>query len=301
MPAPIAIHHTPLSLEGGQHGSGGTTQAAQWAVERVYYVGRQAADPGQEPCGAFLSGVEGASSVSEVAAWMRSEVMHNERRNGRIGEQIIASFPADFDRSQRVATVERFAADVTDGGKIPWFGGIHDLGADARHSHAHMVFRHRLSAHERAALKANGQRVVKGQTKLGWLSKAPTRDSPGSTERFRSSWAAACNAVAAEAGSRLRVEHRSVARQIAGDDAPRHRPTPHERAQYALARCEAKGRAITEHATTRLDAAVAAGRLMPLEAAERRFQVQERVREAASVARQRLHAAIDPQSRLKRG
>lgn len=64
---------------------------------------------------------------------------------------------------------------------------------------------------------------------------------------------------------------------------------------------EAKGRAITEHATTRLDAAVAAGRLMPLEAAERRFQVQERVREAASVARQRLHAAIDSQSRLKRG
>ncbi len=286
MPDPIHIWHTPLSLQGREHG-GGTPEAAQYAVDKVRYIGRESAPAGSEPCGAFLSGVDGATTMLEVATWMRDEILYNERSNGRLGEQIIASFPTDFTRAQRVETVQRFACSVTEG-RISWFAGIHDLGGDARHPHTHIVFRDRLSGQERASLKAAGKRVVKGRTKLGWLNKVATKDTVGSTERFRLAWAEAVNGVYVAAGSSRRVEYRSAARQIHGDDAPPRRQSPQERAKYAIAEREAKDRSILQHASARLAAAEQAGRITASERLETQWRLREHLREQTTRARQRL-------------
>jgi hypothetical protein len=261
------------------HGRGGTAEAAQWAVAKVDYIGREAETATGGACGAFLvTGIDGATSPADVRAWMRQEILENERSNGRIGEQCIIALPHAFTPEQRVEAVRRFMALVTENGRIAGFAGVHDRGDDAEKPHAHVVFRDRLSAAERAALKAAGQRVVKGATKLGWLSQMPDREKNagiGSTERFRMMWAQAANSVFADAGSKIRLDHRSDARQRSDDErgGRNSMTTPESRSIAKLKRANERRLA---GATARLDRAVERGKIDEL---TREAQL-EKIREA---------------------
>ena len=282
MAAFFRLNHKPISLQGRKHG-GGTAGAATYGAGVVDYVGRERSKGGQSPCGIFLSGVTGASTRIEVASWMRKEMLHNERSNGRIGERIIAHFPREFTHEQRVEAVQKFAADVTENGRIPWFAGVHDLGKDAANPHVHIVFRDRHSEQERRLRTLQGERVVKGQNVLGWLSKMATKEDIGSTERFREKWAAAVNSIL-ERTTYERVDHRSSSRQ-AYDEGPSRATRPlRERARRAISARKERDRAIVDQAAARLEADVAAGKIDGLTKMAKLAGIRNGLREKTSSA-----------------
>lgn len=123
-------------------------------------------------------------------AWL-DEQEETDRKNARVIDKLMLALPLELDGQQRVALINAFVAELTQG-QTPWLAAIHDKGKDEANPHCHLILRDR--------------HVVTGKRALNMSEK-------GSTERVRELWESAANAALEKIGSDARIDRRSLPAQ----------------------------------------------------------------------------------------
>jgi len=110
---------------------GRTTHAEGTAGAHLRYIGRERA--ASEILSAHIP-----NSPAMARTWMNGRE-RQARKNARLCDKIRIALPRELDAPQRAALVRAFMADLTAGGRVPWFAAIHQTGRDAHNPHAHIV------------------------------------------------------------------------------------------------------------------------------------------------------------------
>lgn len=172
----FAVRHTPV---------GKTTHRAGTAAAHVRYISRKSA-------ASVVLGEHMPTGSQAAQTWLKNQE-DEDRKNARVVDRLMLTFPRELHPLQRVKLLRRYARRMTKG-RAAWLAAIHDKGKDAHNPHAHLVIRDR-------DIKT-GKRVFEFSEK-------------GSTTRARQIWQECVNEALERAGRPERVfAHRRKAEAL---------------------------------------------------------------------------------------
>lgn len=174
---------------------GRTTHAAGTAGAFLRYIARPEANP------ELLAG-HMPSDPKAARAWM-DEQERGDRKNARVIDKIRIALPRELNEQQRADLVRDFMADLT-GGRVPWYGAIHQSGQDAHNPHVHIALRDRDTETGKRVLRLSDN--AKDRLKAGL-------PGPKAVEWVRGRWEEVCNRALARVGQAARIDRRTLEAQ----------------------------------------------------------------------------------------
>jgi RNase H-fold protein (predicted Holliday junction resolvase) len=114
-----------------------------------------------------------------------------DRKNARMCDKVMLALPKELTATQQHELVRDFAESITQG-RAPWFAAFHDKGKDQNNPHCHLVIR---------------DRDFETWKRVAELSEK------GSTERLRKQWESLANKALQKAGSKERIDRRTLKEQ----------------------------------------------------------------------------------------
>lgn len=174
---------------------GRTTHAAGTAGAHIRYISRPDAQP------VLLS--EHMPYEADPARNFIDRAERSMRKNGRVIDKLRIALPVELNEHERAVLVETFMADLT-GGRVPWFGAIHQTGKDAHNPHVHIAIHDRDIQTMRRVLRLSDNardRIAAGLP------------GPKAVDWIRERWETVCNEALAEAGHDVRIDRRTLEAQ----------------------------------------------------------------------------------------
>jgi hypothetical protein len=181
-----SLHHTPV---------GKSTQAQPYtAAAHIRYITRKNA------LSAIRQSRFPVNTPRQIADYLRG-CEDQDRKNARVIDKVMLALPRELNPEQQIGLVRNFAEHVTKG-RAPWLAAFHTKGKDRSNPHCHLVIRDRDPK--------TGKRVI-GTSEIG------------STERLRQQWEDYANRALKQAGSKERIDRRTLEAQ-----GIQREPTIHE-------------------------------------------------------------------------
>ncbi|MBL4761041.1 MAG: MobA/MobL family protein [Mariprofundaceae bacterium] len=145
------------------------------------------------------------TNSKRAQAWLKEEE-DSDRKNARVIDKLTFALPRELSPKQQWRLVRDFAEDVTQG-KAPWLGAIHNKkGNDRDNPHCHLVIRDRDPKTGKRALYLSA-----GKSERPKLAKKGIEAMH--TERMRELWEKNANIALERAGSKERIDRRSLKEQ----------------------------------------------------------------------------------------
>ena len=195
----MSLYH--LSTSVGSRGGGQSASAKDDYIERE---GRYSRDPSEVEH--VESGhMPGWAEEDPHAYWEAADA--HERANGRLFREVEFALPTELDEGERRELALEFAQSLTSGERLPYTLAIHRGGGE--NPHCHLVISERSNdGLERTAetwfKRYNGKAPERGGArKVSTASKEWLQST-------REAWAEHANRALERAGSRERIDHRSL-------------------------------------------------------------------------------------------
>lgn len=181
-----SLHHTPI---------GKSTQAQPYtAAAHIRYITRK------DALSAIRQSRFPVNTPRQIADYLRG-CEDQDRKNARVVDKVMLALPRELSPEQQIGLVRDFAEHATKG-RAPWLAAFHTKGKDRLNPHCHLVIRDRDPK--------TGKRVI-GTSEIG------------STERLRQQWEEYANRALKQAGSKERIDRRTLEAQ-----GIQREPTIHE-------------------------------------------------------------------------
>jgi hypothetical protein len=204
----MAIYHLTVST--------GAKSAGHSARAKAEYVSREGAythdraelvhvESAHMPDWALVK-ADGSASAAAIPYWEAADV--HERANGRLFKQLEFALPLELPADARLELARAFARELTtniDGGQLPYTLAVHAGKGD--NPHVHLLISERVNDGQnrspakwfkRAVGKDGGARKTEALKPTEWLDETRAR------------WADLTNEALSLAGSKERVDHRSL-------------------------------------------------------------------------------------------
>ncbi|MAI19231.1 MAG: conjugal transfer protein TraA [Marinovum sp.] len=114
-----------------------------------------------------------------------------DRKNARICDKVMLALPKELTATQQHELVREFAENITKG-RAAWFADFHDKDKDQNNPHCHLVIRDR---------------------DFETFKRVAELSEKGSTERLREQWETLANKALQKAGSKERIDRRTLKEQ----------------------------------------------------------------------------------------
>ena len=136
----------------------------------------------------------------------------HERANGSLFKEVEFALPVELDERQQRELASSFAVDLTGGERLPYTMAIHRGGGDNPHAHL-MISERGLDGHARDA-EQWFKRANKANPEKGGALKTRSLNKEW-LANTRQAWETAANGALERAGRSERIDHRSLAAQLA--------------------------------------------------------------------------------------
>lgn len=187
-----------------------TQDKAFTAAAHIRYITRDAA------CREVL-GNRMPLDPKKARQWIQKEE-REDRKNARICDKVMIALPRELSQDQRTELVRDFGERITQG-RAPWVAAIHDKGKDRQNPHCHMVLRDRDTKTGKRCLHMSAGKAERAFLKEKGIDAM-------TTERMRVLWERASNEHLERAGSKERIDCRTLEAQ-----GLKREPTIHEGVQ----------------------------------------------------------------------
>ncbi len=140
----------------------------------------------------------------------------HERANGRIFVSADFALPRELSVEDQIDLARAFAHELTDDERLPYTLAIHEVrnaDGEVHNPHAHLMFSERQHDGRDRSPEAWFKRANPKHPEHGGAPKSRTFHGAPWVGQARARWAELTNAALARAGSDVRVDHRSYARQ----------------------------------------------------------------------------------------
>ncbi len=207
----MAIYHLTVST--------GSKSAGHSARAKAEYVSREGAytkdraelvhvESAHMPAWALVA-ADGSASPAAIPYWEAADL--HERANGRLFKQLEFALPVELPPASRLKLARAFARELTadvDGGQLPYTFAVH--AGKGENPHVHLNISERVNDgserrpekwFKRAGGKDGGARKTEALKPEEWLLST------------RSRWAEITNEALIRAGTRERIDHRSLVDQ----------------------------------------------------------------------------------------
>ena len=195
----MSIYH--LSTSVGSRAGGQSASAKDDYIERE---GRYARDPSEVDCVESGHMPEWAEEAPH-AYWEAADA--GERANGRLFREVEFALPTELDEGERRELALEFAQCLTGEERLPYTLAIHR--GEGENPHCHLVISERANDGVERTAETWFKRYNGKAPEQGGARKVST-SSKEWLQSTREAWAEHANRALARAGSRERIDHRSL-------------------------------------------------------------------------------------------
>ena len=201
-----AIYH--FNARSGTRSSGHSARAAAAYIQREAEYGRD-----RETADELLyteSGHMPAWADADPTSYWDAADLH-ERANGRLFKRLEFALPTALSADEQRKLAVGFAHHVTDGEQLPYTLAIH--AGEGTNPHCHLLISERTNDGLERSPEQWFRRYNAAEPEQGGARKTTALRPRAWLMETREAWAEQANQALAEAGSELRIDHRSYAAQ----------------------------------------------------------------------------------------
>ena len=195
----MSLYH--LSTSVGSRGGGQSASAKDDYIEREGRYGEDRSEVEHVESGHM----PGWAEEDPHAYWEAADA--HERANGRLFREVEFALPTELDEGDRRELAHEFAQSLTEGERLPYTLAIHRGGGE--NPHCHLVISERSNDGLERTAETWFKRYNGKAPEQGGARKVST-SSKEWLQSTREAWAEHANRALARAGSRERVDHRSL-------------------------------------------------------------------------------------------
>ena len=201
-----AIFH--LNVRTGSRSKGQSARAAAAYIQREAEYGRD-----RETADELLyteSGHMPAWAAADPTTYWDAADLH-ERANGRLFQRVEVALPTALTAEEQRELAVGFARHLTDGEQLPYTLAIH--AGEGTNPHCHLLISERTNDGLERSPEQWFRRYNAAEPEQGGARKTTALHPKAWLAETRAAWAEQTNQALAEAGSELRIDHRSYAAQ----------------------------------------------------------------------------------------